>query len=59
MTLTQINEQLLHKWRKQPEDVKKKTARQVGVSVERINGFFMDRNDMTFKKVVELEKHLS
>jgi hypothetical protein len=41
-----------------PEDVKKKTARQVGVSVERINGFFMDRNDMTYKKVVELEKLL-
>jgi Ni,Fe-hydrogenase III large subunit len=59
MTLTHINVELLHKWRKLPEDVKKKTARQVGVSVERINGFFMDKNDMTYKKVVELEKHLS
>ncbi len=59
MTLTQINLNLLHKWRKMPEDVKKKTARQVGVSVERINGFFMDRNDMTYKKVVELERLLA
>jgi len=59
MTLTHINVELLHKWRKLPEDVKKKTARQVGVSVERINGFFMDKNDMTYKKVVELEKQLS
>jgi hypothetical protein len=31
----------------------------VGVSANRINGFFINQNDMTFTKVVELEKQLT
>jgi plasmid maintenance system antidote protein VapI len=59
MTLSQKNLELFDKWRKLPNEIQTKVARVIGVDRKRIDGFFSNRNDMTFTKVVELEKQLS
>jgi plasmid maintenance system antidote protein VapI len=58
MTLSQKNLELFDKWRKLPHEIQNKVARAIGVDRNRIDGFFSNHNDMTFKKVVELEKIL-
>jgi len=59
MVLNQITFSLLNKWKKLSHKEKTAIARQVGVSANRINGFFINQNDMTFTKVLELEKQLT
>jgi plasmid maintenance system antidote protein VapI len=59
MVLNQITFSLLNKWKKLSPKQQTAIARQVGVSANRINGFFINQNDMTFTKVVELEKQLT
>ena len=58
MTLSQVNLAMFDKWRKLPHEIQNKVARAIGVDRKRIDGFFSNHNDMTFKKVVELEKIL-
>jgi plasmid maintenance system antidote protein VapI len=58
MTLSQKNLELFDKWRKLPHEIQNKVARAIGVDRNRIDGFFSNHNDMTFSKVVELEKIL-
>jgi plasmid maintenance system antidote protein VapI len=58
MTLSQKNLELFDKWRKLPHEIQNKVARAIGVDRKRVDGFFSNRNDMTFSKVVELEKIL-
>ncbi len=59
MVLNQITFALLNKWKKLSPKQQTAIARQVGVSANRINGFFINQNDMTFNKVLELEKQLT
>jgi hypothetical protein len=59
MVLNQITFSLLNKWKKLSHKQQNAIARQVGVSANRINGFFINQNDMTFTKVVELERLLA
>jgi len=42
-----------------PHAIQNQIARTIGVHRNRIEGFFLNQNSITFEKVVELEKHLS
>jgi plasmid maintenance system antidote protein VapI len=59
MTLTQITLTMFSKWRNLPHAIQNQIAQTIGVHRNRIEGFFLNQNSMTFKKVVELEKHLA
>jgi hypothetical protein len=58
MNVEQINLNLFQKWRKLPEDEKKKIARQVGVSKTNIDKFFLNQYSMTVNKWFELNHKL-
>jgi plasmid maintenance system antidote protein VapI len=58
-TISEITLQMFSKWRNLPHAIQNQIARTIGVHKNRIEGFFLNQNSMTFEKVVELEKHLA
>jgi plasmid maintenance system antidote protein VapI len=58
-TISDITLQMFSKWRNLPHAIQNQIARTIGVHRNRIEGFFLNQNSMTFEKVIELEKHLS
>jgi plasmid maintenance system antidote protein VapI len=59
MTLTQITLTMFSKWRNLPHAIQNQIARTVGVHRNRIEGYFLNQNDITASKLLLLEKHLS
>jgi plasmid maintenance system antidote protein VapI len=58
-TISEITLQMFSKWRNLPHAIQNQIARTIGVHRNRIEGFFLNQNSITFEKVVELEKHLT
>jgi len=58
MTLTDKSLELFDKWRVLNEDEKKKIGNAITVNYKNIDKFFLNQYNMTYFKVVELEKQL-
>jgi plasmid maintenance system antidote protein VapI len=58
-TISDITLQMFSKWRELPHAIQNQVARTVGVHRNRIEGYFLNQNDITASKLLLLEKHLS